>query len=80
MKTQAGIATILLLLCTSAYSDDITSVEEGASKYDWNICFDNKMDACKFACSSSEDFSCIEDCEDMASHKCESEGLQPPEY
>lgn len=80
MKTHARIAAILLLASASAYADDPSSVQEGANQYDWHICFDNKMDACKLACSSSEDVGCQDDCEAMAADKCKSEGLQAPEY
>ena len=80
MKYHARMAVILFLVSANVCAQDLDSVKEGASDYDWNICYDNKMDACKLACSSSDDVGCQEDCETTSSDKCKSEGLQPPEY
>jgi len=80
MRLQETVVAVLMLVSTSIYADDPTSVQQGASEYDWNICFDNKVDSCKLACSASDDIGCQSDCEDMAADKCRSEGLKPPEY
>jgi hypothetical protein len=79
MKSRSWMAAIILIMATNAYAEASPGVEQGAQGYDWQTCVNSKASDCINNCETSEDISCKDNCNSMASDKCQSEGLSPPQ-
>lgn len=69
------VILFMIFFFTNSWSDNI---EQGAQKYDWQACVNDKSSECLNGCANSESLDCSDNCNTLAADKCLSEGVVKP--